>query len=297
MGLPLMQLADALAASTAMRSYVTPIVTTLCVVASLVCTVFLVTGGIQYISSRGKPENLEHAKSTLKNALIGLVLVIAATTMTAILSHAYSTAAITATAKLPMLTPIQESTSMSFWDVVTKTIVHVLQSLIESIGQPFVQALAYFTKGTPLMGDNSSVFNMWLVIVAIADSLFVLVVALLGFHVMSFSTLGFDELDIKQLLPQLALVFLLMNTSLFAIDGIISFSNAMIHALQSAFPPMSLWDQLTQVTKQASANLGLGGLLVMIAFLVLTVLLLVYYVGRLITRYIGAARATLILLL
>lgn len=147
------------------------------------------------------------------------------------------------------------------------------------------------------MGDNSSVFNLWLVIVAIADTAFVLVVALLGFHVMSFSMLGFDELGIKQLLPQLALVFLLMNTSIFAIDGIISFSNAMIHALQDAFPPMSLWDQLTEVTKQASANLGLGGLLVMLAFIVLTVLLLIYYVGRLITLYIGAALSPLIILL
>jgi len=85
------------------------------------------------------------------------------------------------------------------------------------------------------MGDNSNVFNMWLAIVGITDVLFVLVIALLGFQVMSFSTLGFDELDIRQLLPQIALVFLLVNTSIFAIDGVIAFSNGMIHALQSDF--------------------------------------------------------------
>lgn len=295
-GFPLTLLADASAASSAMRSFVTPMVATLCVIASLACTFFLVTGGIQYMSSKGKPENLEHAKRTLKNALIGLALVIAAATLTAILSHAYSGAAGTMADKLPTLTPIQQNTSTSFWDVVTKAIIHVLQSIVDSIGQPFVQALGYFTNATPLMGDNSNVFNLWLAIVGIADVLFILVVALLGFQIMSFSTLGFDELDIKQLLPQMALIFLLMNTSIFAIDGLIGLSNGMIHALQSGFPCTSIWDLLSQLIKQ-STSLGLGGLLVMIAFLVLTVMLLVYYVGRLITLYIGAVLSPLILLL
>lgn len=95
------QTADALAASTTMHSFVDPIITTLCIVASLVCTFFLVMGGIQYMSSSGKPESLEHAKATLKNALIGLILVIAAATLTAILSHAYGAPSATGSAKLP----------------------------------------------------------------------------------------------------------------------------------------------------------------------------------------------------
>jgi hypothetical protein len=295
-GFPLTLLADASAASSAMRSFVTPMVATLCVIASLACTFFLVTGGIQYMSSKGKPENLEHAKRTLKNALIGLILVIAAATLTAILSHAYSSSAGVMADKLPTLQPIQQSGSGGFWDVIIKSIVHVLQNITDSVGQPFVQALGYFTNATPLMGDNSNVFNLWLAIVGIGDVLFVLVVALLGFQVMSFSTFGFDELDIKQVLPQMALIFLLMNTSIFAIDGLIGLSNGMIHALQAGFPCTSIWDLLSQLIKQ-STSLGLGGLLVMIAFLVLTVMLLVYYVGRLITLYIGAVLSPLILLL
>lgn len=295
-GLPLALFANATSASNAMHSFVAPIMATLCVIASLVCTFFLVTGGVEYMSSRGKPENLEHAKRTLKNAVIGLILVIAAAVLTAILAHAYSTSAGAVSDKLPALTPIKQDNSTSFWDIVTKAIVHVLLNIIQSIGRPFVQALGYFTNATPLMGDNSSVFNLWLAIVGIADVLFVVVVALLGFQIMSFSTLGFDELDIKQVLPQMALVFLLVNTSIFAIDGIISFSNAMIHALRAGFPCVSIWDTLSQITKKAS-DLGLGGLLVMIAFLVLTVMLLVYYVGRLITLYIGAVLSPLIMLL
>lgn len=296
-GLTLKLFADASAASSAMHAFLQPVITTLCVIASLACTFFLVTGGIEYMASKGKPENLEHAKKTIKNALIGLVLVIAAVTLTAILSHAYSSSAATMADKFPTLNPIKQDTSTSFWDIVTKTIVHVLQNVVDSIGQPFVDALGYFTNSTPLMGDNSNVFNLWLAIVGIADVLFVLVVALLGFHIMSFSTLGFDELDIKQVLPQMVLIFLLVNTSIFAIDAIIGLSNGMIHALQAGFPCTSIWDLLSQVIKKSSGTLGLGGLLVMIAFLVLTVMLLVYYVGRLITLYIGAILSPLVLLL
>ncbi len=288
--------ANATAASNAMRSFLDPVIATLCVIATLVAMFFLVTGGIEYMSSRGKPENLEHAKRTVKNALIGLVLVIAAVTLTAILSHAYSSSAGTMADKLPTLAPIQQSDSTSFWDVVTKAIIHVLQNIVSSIGEPFVKALGYFTSSTPLMGENSNVFNLWLAITGIADVLFILVVALLGFQVMSFSTLGFDELDLKQVLPQLAFVFLLMNTSIFAIDAIIGLSNGMIHALQAGFPCTSIWDLLADITKK-STDLGLGGLLIMVAFLVLTVMLLVYYVGRLIALYIGAILSPLIMLL
>ena len=295
-GLSLTLFANASAASEAMRSFLSPVMVTLCVIASLACTFFLVTGGIEYMSSKGKPENLEHAKRTIKNALIGLVLVIAAATLTAILAHAYGSPAAGIGDKLPSLTPIQHENSTSFWDVVTKAIIHVLVNIVNSIGEPFVKALGYFTSATPLMGDNSSVFNLWLAIVGMADVLFVLVVALLGFHVMSFSSLGFDELDLKQVLPQMALIFLLMNTSIFAIDAVIGLSNGMIHALQAGFPSTSIWDLLAEVTKK-SGSLGLGGLLVMIAFLVLTVMLLVYYVGRLITLYIGAVLSPLVLLL
>ena len=288
-------LADALAASHIMQSFLAPVMTGLCIAASLGCTYFLVIGGTQYITSRGNPENLERAKQIIKNALIGLVVVIAAATLTAILTHAYSNATAGATLKLPQIASI-ENKPTNFWDVILQVIVHVLQDLISTIGQPFVDALSYFTNSTPLMGDNSTVFNMWLVITGLSDVLFVLMVALLGFHIMSFSILDFDEIDIKKLLPQLALIFLLMNTSLFAIDGVIGLSNVMVHAVQDAFPPMTLWDLLDKLTKQSS-SMGLGALLIMIAFLVLTVLLLVYYVVRLITLYIGAALSPFILML
>lgn len=295
-GLPLTLFANATAASEAMRSFLTPVIATLCVIATLASTFFLIMGGMSYISSKGQPEKLEHAKRTIRNALIGLVLVIAAATLTSILANAYGAAAGPVTDKLPTLAPIQQSDSTSFFDVVTKAIIHVLQNIVSSIGEPFVKALSYFTNSTPLIGENSNVFNLWLAVAGIADVLFILVVALLGFQIMSFSTLGFDELDLKQVLPQLVFVFLLMNTSIFAIDAVIGLSNGMIHALQAGFPSASIWDLLAEVTKKSS-GLGLGGLLIMIAFLVVTVMLLVYYVGRLIALYIGAILSPIIMLL
>jgi type IV secretory pathway TrbL component len=146
------------------------------------------------------------------------------------------------------------------------------------------------------MADNSSVFNLWLVLVGTTDALFVLVVALLGFHVMSASTFGFDEVEFKHLLPRIGLVFLLVNSSIFAIDGIIELSNAMIRAINATGPTASVWEVLTAVVKQAGGQ-GVAALLIMIAFLIFAVILLVYYVGRLVTLYLGAVLSPVILLL
>lgn len=297
LGLPLTLLADASAASSVMRSYVTPTVVTLCGLASLACVFFLVMAGIQYMTSSGNPEKLDRAKRITKNAIIGLVLVIAATTLTAILAHAYSSSGSVPTEKFPTLQPLEtKSDSISLWDVLIKAVVGLLRNIVESVGEPFLKAISYFINGTPLMAQNSSVFNLWLAMVGISDVLFVLVVALVGFKVMSLSTFGFDDIDIKQLLPQFALVFLLVNTSIFAIDMVIELSNAMIRALQSAFVCTDVWQTLADITKKSS-DLGVAGLLVMVAFLVLTVMLLVYYVLRLVTLYIGAILSPVVMLL
>lgn len=292
----LAQVASASPATTAMQSYVMPIVTTLCVLASLACVFFLVWSGVQYMTSTGDPEKLDHAKRTIRNALIGLVLVLAAVTLTAVLSHAYISSAGTPAQKLPDIAQAPSPSSSGVIDALIKTIVGLLRSLIEMAGTPFVQALSYFTNSTPFMGDNATVFNLWLAVVGMTDVLFILAIILLGFHIMSFSVFGFEEVDIKQLLPQLALIFLLLNTSIFLIDGVIGLSNAMIHALQSGFLSISIWDDLALITKKSS-DMGLAGLLVMISFLVVAVILLLYYVGRLISLYVGAILSPLVILL
>lgn len=294
---PLALLANASAASDVMRSYITPTVATLCGLASLACAFFLVNGGIQYMTSSGNPEKLEHAKRIIRNALLGLAMVIAAATLTAILAHAYSSSGVAVTEKFPSLQPIKPADDgVNLWDVMINAVVGFLRNIVQSVGEPFLKALSYFLNSTPLMGNNSSVFNLWLAVVGITDVLFILVVALVGFHVMSFSTFGFNEIEIKHLLPQFALIFLLINTSIFAIDAVIELSNAMIKALQSGFPSTDVWAVLANITKQ-STELGVAGLLIMMAFLVLSVMLLVYYVLRLVTLYLGAILSPLVLLL
>ncbi len=295
--LPLSLLADSSSAAGAMRAYIMPVVATLCGLASLACVFFIVTGGIQYMTSSGNPEKLENAKKMLKNALIGLALVIAAGTLTLILSHAYTGSNGAVGEGLPAIQQAAlNEPDTGIGDVLFKAITGLLRKIAESVGKPFLEALGYFTNSTPLMGDNSSVFNLWLVVVGITDVLFILVVALLGFHVMSFSTFGFDELELKHLLPQLALVFLLINSSIFIIDGIIGLSNAMIHAVRAGFPDSSVWEPLIRIALKGPA-LGFGGLLILVILLVVSVMLLVYYVMRLVALYLGAVLAPLILLL
>ena len=293
----LTHLASAQTASDAMQAYVTPTMVTLISLATLACTAFIIVGGVRYMTGSGNPEQLFQAKRLIKNALIGLVLVISASVLTGILHNAYSENKSTAKTATPDLSIIEQpEKEEDLGGVITGAIIGIFRKIIQTIGTPFIKAIDYFTSGTPLMADNPQVFNVWLSIVAIADVLFILVVALLGFHVMSFQSLGFEELDIKQLLPQIAAAFLLINSSIFVIDAIIGLSNAMITAIQSSFSTGEIWKSLISITEKAY-GIGLAGLLVMGAFLILVVMLLVYYLGRLITLYVGAVLSPLVALL
>jgi len=295
--MPVTLMADVSSATSVMHSFVSPIIDTLCAVGSLVCVFFLVNGGINYMTSTGKPDSLDHAKRVIRNALIGLILIFAAATLTQILTHAYGGSSAATHASVPNLTAITPApVSNGLVAVIIKAVTGLLNDIIQALTAPFINSLAYFTKSTPLMADNSTVFNMWLAVVGMSDALFVLVVALLGFHVMGVSTFGFDEIEFKHLLPRLALIFLALNVSIFAIDGVIEISNAMIHAANLANGTTSLWDALTNVVKQ-SAELGLPSLLIMFLFTIFSVVLVLYYLGRLITLYVGAVVSPLILLL
>lgn len=295
--LMLSRVADVSAAGDTMKSFVQPVMITLVAIGSLVATFFLIHGGFQYITSTGKPDKLDHAKKIVRNALIGLVILIAAGTLTAILSHAYSAGAPANVDKLPSLVTIQPApTSSGITDILIKAIVGLFKHIIESAAKPFLAALDYFTKATPLMADNGSVFKLWLTVVGITDALFVLAVALLGFHVMSYASLGLDEIELKHLIPQFALAFLLVNTSIFAVDAVISLSNALISAINAAFPSVSVFGALSAISAQAG-GMGLVALIIMVVFLVMSIILLVYYVTRLVTLYIGAILSPLVVLL
>ncbi len=283
-------------AVSAMRDYVTPTIHVLAALASLACVFFIVNAGYQYMTSSGNPEKLDHAKHILKNALLGLVIVLAAATLVSILSNAYGSPHDVSNATLPSLQEVKPNdVGNGLIDVLIKAVTGFLNNIIQAVAAPFLGALDFFTKSTPLMAENQTVFNFWLAMVGIGDVLFIVILALLGFHVMSASTFGFDEIEFKHLLPRIGLVFLVMNTSIFFIDGIIELSNALVTAVGKVSGSSSVWEALTKVVDQAGGQ-GLAALLMMMAFLILSVILLVYYVGRLVTLFIGAVLSPLIAL-
>lgn len=279
------------------QSYLRPLMFSLIGLAGVVSAFFLVTAGIAYTTSSGNPEKLEHAKRVLRNAIIGLVLVIGAGTLTAILTTAYNEAGGSTITNIPALTPVDTvDGGGGITEILINAIIGLFKHIIETAATPFIAALDYFTHSTPLMGDNPAVFNLWLTVVGIANALFVLVVALLGFHVMSAASLGLDEIEFKHLLPKLGVTFLLMNMSLFAIDTVIALSNVMVGAIESAYSSISVWDALSSVAGEAGSQ-GLVALLIMVVFMVLSAILLVYYVMRIVTLYVGAILAPIVILL
>lgn len=292
----LILLADSSGAINAMREYVEPTMTTLTTLAALVSVFFVVYGGVLYMTSTGRPEKLNQAKRVLKNSLIGVVIVLGASTLTAVLNGMMPHIQAPESGALPKLEAITpEHPSNGLVEILINAIVGLLNVIIQTIAIPFLNALEFFTKSTPLMANNPSVFNFWLAMVGITDVLFMLVIALIGFHVMSAATFGLDDIELKHLLPRMLLIFLLLNTSLFIIDGFIGASNALITAVGYVGGASSVWGTLTAVFKEAGGQ-SVAALLIMLVFLIFSVILLIYYVGRIVTLFIGAVLSPLVIL-
>lgn len=289
--------ADTAGSIKTVRDYVLPTANILSGIASLACAFFLAHAGYIYMTSSGKPDRMEHAKSIAKKAVIGLVIVLAAVTIVSILNGSYQAVQNPNDANLPNLQAVTpKSENNGLLEMIIKAVTGLLSSIINAIASPFLNALEFFTKSTPLMASNKAVFNLWLAIVGIADVLLILIVALVGFQVMSVSSFGFDEVEVKHLLPRIALIFLLMNTSIFLIDGIISLSNVLISAVNQVSGASTVWNTLIKVVEKTSGH-GVAALLIMVAFLICSIILLVYYVMRLITLFIGTVLSPLVSML
>lgn len=286
--------ADAQAASETLKSGISPLFSTMITIAAVLCILFIVFGGYYYMTSAGNPEKLERAKKTLRNAFIGFVVVLGAGSLVAIMQNAYTSKPVNPVQITAPQPKVDESVGIG--DVVNEAIKGFVKGVVDSIGKPIVDALKQFTTATPLMAQNGAVFNLWVVIVAIADVLFLLVVGLIGFRIMSSSVVGFEDVDIRSLIPQIILVFILANLSIFAIDAIITVSNAMIQALLIGMSNDIIWTALgTLIATAASVNIGI--LLFIAIAIILAVMLLIYYLKRLIILYIGAVLSPLIVLL
>lgn len=274
--------------------------TALIVLASVAATFFLIRGAYLYITSTGNPAALDEAKRTIKAALIGLAVVIGASVISSVLNAALIQQNPTGSGTPLNLSPIQPAEEDgSLAKILLDAIAGFLQNIVQSVTKPIVDGIIWFFTNTPPLSTNSVVFNFWLVIVGITDSLFAIVIALLGFRIMSASTFGFEELTLKEMLPKIALAFIGANASIFLIDWIIQLCqvmvNAVLHAtggigqawILNAFDPAALVSGTTAVVT----------LIFMVIFVVLAVVLLLFYISRLMLLAFGAVVSPLICLL
>lgn len=273
---------------------------TLSIFASLIATFFLVKGGLSYISSTGKPDALEHAKQTIRNALIGLVLVLSAGVIASAMTHALTPVqSVNAGShiQLQALEPVSPTNGLT--QVLLDAVSGFLQTIVQSATKPFITGIIGFLTTTPSLVQNSVIFHFWLVIVGITDSLFTLAIALLGFHLMAAPSFGFDELELKHILPRIGLTFLLANTSLYLADWVIAMSNTLVSTLLATTGSLSnAWILNTiDPAKLATGESSLLTLLFMLLFVILTVVLLLFYIMRLITLALGAVLSPLVFLL
>jgi len=273
---------------------------TFTILTSLIASLVLVVGGYLYITSNGKPEALEGAKKTIRNALIGLVLVLSANTLISLFNGALTTPSIPVPTEQLALTPIEPvAPEGGLTQVLMDAIGSLLQNIIQSATKPITESVIGFLTTTPSLVTNSVIFNFWIIIVGITDALFVLLIAILGLQFMSATTFGFEELELKQLLPRVGLAFLGANTSIFLVDWIVKLVNTLITAvlnatgglneawIANAFDPASLsLEQIAFIT-----------LIFMLLFVILSVVLLLFYITRLITIAVGAVLSPLIFLL
>jgi hypothetical protein len=296
--LPFFGVGDVTSASNSMQSFVVPLLSVLDGIGGLLCVLGIMYSAYLFMTSSGDAERLHHAKRMLRNAIVGLVIVLAASAGTAILHHAYTSPAPGSDSKLPTISEVQPAKSSGGWStILIDALGGFFTNIVTTLASPILNVLAKFTTSTPLMASQAQVFNMWLVLLGIANVLFTLVVALLGFRVMSAEMFGLGDIELRSMLPQIGLVYLLMNVSIFAIDLIISVSNAIISAIYAGFPGTDIWKSLIATDVYAHTALPLATLLVFIAFTVLACMLVVFYLERIIILCLGAAFSPIVVLL
>ncbi len=269
-------------------------------IATTAVVLFLVRGGYQYITSTGSPDALENAKRTIRNALIGLVIVLAARVIMSGFQHALSPASNDSGSSAVNLTPITTTTPKEgLTQVLIDAVSAFMQNIVESSTKPIVDGIMGYLTTTPSVLSNSVVLKFWLVSLGIVDALFVVVVALLGLHVMSATSFGFEEIELKHLIPRIGLAFLGANMSLFLADYSIVTCNALVNAVLNSTDGLhQAWiqDAINPATL-ITGTTPLITLIFLIIFLIVAIVLLLMYISRLILISLGAVLSPFVFLL
>ncbi len=290
----------AFAAGSDLASYTTDTLNIITIIASAAATLFLIKGGYLYFTSAGQPQALEEAKKTIRNSLMGLVVVLAAGLIVSVFKGALPASTgdtSTAAVAIAPITTIKPTDGLS--QVLIDAVSAFIQNIVESSTKPIVDGIIGFLTTTPNLLGNSVITKFWLVSLGIVDTLFVLVVALLGLHFMSASALGFEEVELKQLLPRIGTAFLGANISLFLADYVITTCNVLVKTILDSTGGLThawIMDAINPVTF-ATGGTPLITLIFLVLFLILSVVLLLMYIARLITLSLGAVLSPFIFLL
>ena len=292
----------AMAASNDMVAHFThDTLTVLIGVAGIAAGLFLIRGGYMYITSTGKPDAVYEAKRTIRLALIGLAIVIGAAVLSSFLNTTFTNSTQGGLTPSFSVSPNQvQPQPFSISKLIQDSVVDFLQNLIQSATKPVLDGIIGFLTNTPSLAGSSTVFNLWLVMVGITDSLFALVIALLGFHVMSASTFGFEELTLKELFPRIGIAFVVANTSIFLIDWIVSLCQMLVQAVLAATGGLGhAWivDAFNPATLLNSGSIALVTLIMMTIFVILAIALLLFYIVRLMILALGAVLSPILCLL
>lgn len=290
----------AVGTSSEITNYTSDTLRIITTVASIAVVFFIVKGGFGYITSSGSPEGLEKAKKTIRNALIGLVVIIASALIVSVFRNALNSTPGVGTGSSVSITPINTvAPSDGLTQVLIDAVTSFIQNVVQSATKPIVDGIIGFLTVTPSLLANSVVSNFWLVGLGITDSLFIVVVALLGLQLMSATTFGFEEVELKTLLPRVGLAFLGANISLFLADYVITTANALTTSVLNATGGINqAW--ILDAINPASFTTGgtpLITLIFLVLFLIVAVVLLLMYISRLILVSVAGALSPFIFLL
>ncbi len=289
-----------LAASSIITDYANSTVQLITLIATTAAVFFLVKGGFLYMTSKGSPDALESAKKTIKNALIGLVLVLASGVIVSILSNALSSqqgGTNTGAIGMTQIEAVKPADGLT--QVLIDAVSGFLQNIVQSATKPIVDGIMGYLTTTPSLLNNQVIMNFWLVILGITDSLFVVVVAFLGLHFMSAESLGFEQVELKHILPRIGLAFLGANVSLFLADYAVTTCNALVRAVLDSTGGINqaFIVNASNPTSIITGTTPLITLIFLVLFLIISIVLLLMYISRLIFLSLGAVLSPLIFLL
>ena len=269
-------------------------------IATVAAVFFLIKAGYQYLTSNGKPDSLISAKKTIRNTLIGLVIVLGAGIIVSLFNNALSGITTDGTAQTISVAPINAvAPSDGLTQVLIDSVSAFMQNIVESATKPITDGILGYLTTTPDLLSNKTIVNFWLVSLGIVDSLFILVTAFLGLHLMSAETFGFEEIELKQILPRLGLFFLGANVSLFLANYVIVTCNALVSAVLNSTGGLNhAWVvNIINSSGVINNNTQLIILIFLIIFLIIAIVLLFMFITRLIFISLGAVLSPFIFLL